>query len=372
MGTHGVIAAGQLLLTLTGVSLLFACLQSNGAMEAAAQRVLGLSRGRVALLPLVFFMLAALLAMVGPGAILSVALLAPMAMRTGVPVGVSPFLIALMIGNGANAGNLSPFSSVGVIVNGLMTRSGLGGHPLRIWFFHAAAHLAVALGAYVLFGGLRLSWRAAGSAHQNIPPFTRPQSVSLAALFLWMAAVIAFRWPLGWTALGFGACLLLASKAPWRLALAKMPWKVIAMVVSISTAVGVIEQAGGLQWFQAAVGTYATPATVHPVLAFLTGIISAYSSTSSVVLPAFLPMVPGIAARLPGTDALALAISINIGSAMVDVSPLSTLGALCIAAAPEGASKPQLFTRLMIWGFAMAFVAAGICYLAAPLFPPTV
>ena len=93
------IAAGQLLLTLTGVSLLFACLQSNGAMEAAAQRVLGLSRGRVALLPLVFFVLAALLAMVGPGAILSVALLAPMAMRTGVPVGISPFLIALMIGS---------------------------------------------------------------------------------------------------------------------------------------------------------------------------------------------------------------------------------------------------------------------------------
>ena len=88
------IAAGQLLLTLTSVSLLFACLQSNGAMEAAAQRVLSLSRGRVALLPLVFFVLAALPAMVGPGAILSLALLAPMAMRTGVPVGISPFLIA--------------------------------------------------------------------------------------------------------------------------------------------------------------------------------------------------------------------------------------------------------------------------------------
>ena len=42
----------------------------------------------------VFFVLAALPAMVGPGAILSVALLAPMAMRTGVPVGISPFLIA--------------------------------------------------------------------------------------------------------------------------------------------------------------------------------------------------------------------------------------------------------------------------------------
>lgn len=363
------IAVGQLLLTLVGVSLLFACLQSNGAMEAAALRVLALSRGRVAVLPLVFFVLAALLAMVGPGAILSVALLAPMAMRTGVPVGVSPFLIALMIGNGANAGNLSPFSSIGVIVNGLMTRTGLGGHDLRVWFFHAAAHLAVALGAYLLFGGLGLSWRSAGSAHQNILPFTRRQAVSLAALFLWMAAVIVLRWPLGWTALGLGMGLLLAGFAPWRVAVAKMPWKVIAMVVTISTAVGLIEQAGGLQWFQAAVGTYATPQTVHPVLAFLTGIISAYSSTSSVVLPAFLPMVPGIAARLPGTDPFALAVSIIIGSAMVDVSPLSTLGALCIAAAPAGTNKPQLFTRLITQAFAMAFVAAGICYLVAPLFP---
>ena len=289
------IAGGQLLLTLTSVSLLFACLQSNGAMEAAAQRVLGLSRGRVALLPLVFFVLAALLAMVGPGAILSVALLAPMAMRTGVPVGISPFLIALMIGNGANAGNLSPFSSIGVIVNGLMTRSGLGGHGLRVWFFHAAAHLAVALGAYLLFGGLGLSWRTAGSAQQCIPRLTRPQTVSLAALFLWMAVVIVLRWPLGWTALGFGAALLLFSFAPWRVAVAKMPWKVIGMVVTISTAVGFIEQAGGLQWFEAAVNNYATPLTVHPLLAFFTGIISAYSSTSSVVLPAFLPMVPGIA-----------------------------------------------------------------------------
>lgn len=92
-------------------------------MEAAAQRVLGLSRGRVALLPLVFFVLAALLAMVGPGAILSLALLAPMAIRTGVSVGISPFS---------------------------------------------------ALGAYLLFGGLGLSWRTAGSAQQCIPRLIRP------------------------------------------------------------------------------------------------------------------------------------------------------------------------------------------------------
>ena len=167
--------------------------------------------------------------------------------------------------------------------------------------------------------------------------------------------------------LGRAMALGLAA-AGWRVAVGKMPWRVIALVVTISTGVGLLERAGGLQWLQAAVAGWSTPATVHPLLALLTGLISAYSSTSAVVLPAFLPMVPGLAARLPGTDPLALAISVNIGSAMVDVSPLSTIGALCIAAAPEGVDRGRLFTRLMIWGFAMALVAAGICYVGAPWF----
>ena len=34
-----------------------------------------------------------------------------------------------------------------------------------------------------------------------------------------------------------------------------------------------------------------------------------------------------------GGDPLAVALSINVGSSLVDVSPLSTIGALCVAAA---------------------------------------
>ena len=70
-------------------------------------------------------------------------------------------------------------------------------------------------------------------------------------------------------------------------------------------------------------------------MAFVTGIISTWSSTSGVVLPAFLPTVPGVLARLGGGDPLALSLSINVGSSLVDVSPLSTLGALCVAAVED-------------------------------------
>lgn len=361
----------QLFLTLAGVTLLFAVAQVNGALEAAAQRVLRLARGRGAVLPVVFFVLAALVAMVGPGAILATAIVAPFAMTAGVRAGVSPFLIALMVGNGANAGNLSPFSTVGVIVGGLMTRAGLGGHEYRVWFFHAAAHILVAAAAYGLFG----AWRARGTGAVKIQsgeilPLDRKQQVTLAVLGLWMVAVTAFRAPLHYAGFAAAAVLLALRMAePWA-AVKRMPWKVIALVVTISTAVGYLERAGGLAWFQDLLARLATPETVHGVIALLTGAISAYSSTSGVVLPAFLPMTPGIAARLPGVDPVALAVSINIGSALVDVSPLSTIGALAIAAAPPETDTKRLFRNLLWWGLSMSVVGAVICYLGAPWFAP--
>ena len=107
-----------------------------------------------------------------------------------------------------------------------------------------------------------------------------------------------------------------------------------------------------------------TPKTVTGLIAFLTGLVSVYSSTSSVVLPAFLPTVPGLALRLGGIDPMAIASSMNIGAHLVDVSPLSTIGALCIAAVPAGAETHALFNKLMAWGLSMTLVGAAGCWVA--------
>lgn len=368
MEARAVSASLQLLITLAGVTLLFGCAQANGTMEGGARQVLRLCKGRIALLPPAYFLLAALLAMVGPGAILSTALLAPFAMTTGYRAGVPPFLIALMVANGANAGNMSPFSTVGAIVSTLMTQQGLGGHEYRVWFFHGAAHVAVAVAAYLLFGGLALFHEGSTDAVPAPPRMERRHALTLAVTALWIAGVALLRWPLGWSAFGAAAVLLLFRLASFREAIVHMPWKIIALVVGVSTGVSLIDEAGGFVWFQELFARLATSESVYAAIAFITGAISAYSSTSGVVLPAFLPLARGLAAHLPGVDPLALSISIVIGSALVDVSPLSTLGALCVAAAPEGSHRTALFRNLMIWGFAMAFVGAAICYLWAPLF----
>jgi hypothetical protein len=101
------------------------------------------------------------------------------------------------------------------------------------------------------------------------------------------------------------------------------------------------------------------------VIALVTGAISTYSSTSGVVLPAFLPVVPSLVQQVGGGDPLAVALSINVGSSMVDVSPLSTIGAICVAAVSDPVESRRLFNQLLIWGFSMIVVGAILCQLFA-------
>ena len=103
-----------------------------------------------------FFLLGAAMSSMGPGNIATAALLAPLAMATAVRTGIPLFLMAIMVGNGANSGALSPFAPTGIIVNGLMARNGLPGFEVQTYLYNLLAHAAVAFGGYALFGGLKL------------------------------------------------------------------------------------------------------------------------------------------------------------------------------------------------------------------------
>ena len=98
-------------------------------------------------------------------------------------------------------------------------------------------------------------------------------------------------------------------------------------------------------------------------MAFGTGVVSVYSSTSGVVLPAFLPMAPDLAQRLGGIDPLKIAWSMNVGSSLVDLSSLSTVGALYIAGAAPGTDAKALFNGLLVWGLSMSIVGAVLCWI---------
>ena len=146
-------------------------------------------------------------------------------------------------------------------------------------------------------------------------------------------------------------------------ALRKMPWSVIMMMSGVTVLIALLEKTGGLDLFTAALAVLATPKTITGVIAFVTGLISVYSSTSGVVLPAFLPTIPGLIMRLGGGDPVSIATSMNVGAHLVDLSPLSTTGALCLAGVSPAENIRGVFNKLLAWGLSMTVVGAVISYL---------
>jgi di/tricarboxylate transporter len=351
-----------LFVTLAGVTLLFALAESNGTLERLAGGALLLARGDASRLPVLLFLIACAVSTVGPGAIASVALVAPFAMAVGRSAGIPPFLTALAVTNGANAGNLSPVSAVGLIANTTMAEAGLGGHEAKVWAANFATHLLVGAVAYVALGGLRLAGRVE-KVETTAPAtlFSGPQRLTVAVIAAWIAGVVGLSAPVGLAAFAAACALVLLGAADEGDALRRMPWPAILMVTGMSALVGVVERTGGMALFTALLARLATPASVNGVIAFVTGLISTYSSTSGVVLPAFLPTVPGLVREVGGGDPLAIALSINVGASIVDVSPLSTLGALCVAAVADVQASKDLFRRLMAWGLSMTVVGALLC-----------
>jgi di/tricarboxylate transporter len=356
---------------LFGVTLLFGEAQSNGTLDRIAGVAIQVARGHRALLPLIFFALALLISTIGPGNIAAVALLAPVAMTIAGRAGVGAFLMTIMVANGANAGAFSPIAPTGIIANGLIARIGLSMDPWsQVYLPSLLAQSLIALIGYLGFGGLRL-WGADHRSHAldaqalglTGGPLTRAQLITLAAIAALLVGVIGLKADIGFLSLALGVVVMLAGATDQEQAIKQVPWDTIIMVCGVSTLVAVLESTGGMDLFTTLLASISSRENITGVMAFVTGALSIYSSSSGVVMPAFIPTVPGLIEKLGGGDAVAIVSAINVGSHVVDVSPLSTLGAMCIAAADPSEDRALLFRNLLAWGFAMAIVGAIVSYL---------
>ena len=356
----------QLFLTLAGVTLLFTQAQVNGTLDKVAHAAVRTCRGNVGLIPIMFFVLGGGIASVGPGNVSTAALLAPMAMAVAARAGVPMFLMAIMVGNGAQAGSLSPFAPSGIIVNGLMARVGLVGYEWPTYWTNLVAHAALAFMGYFAFGGWRLFRFAYTGPSEDGPEATRFNAknwLTLGVIVTLLIGVVFFGANVGMGAFAGAAVLAALRVADHQESVRKMPWAVILMVSGVTVLIALLEKTGGLDLFTSMLARFATRQSVTGIIAFVTGLISVYSSTSGVVLPAFLPTIPGLIARLGGGNPLAIAYSMNIGAHLVDMSPLSTTGALCLAAVPATQDVRAVFNKLLAWGLSMSVVGAFWCYL---------
>jgi di/tricarboxylate transporter len=284
---------------------------------------------------------------------------------------IPPFLMTIMVAHGCIAGALSPIAPTGIIAAGLMGRLGMSGFERQNYLANLLANAAVAALGYLAFGGWRLFGRhPQDGALEGRPPEPEPGGtmtlrhwVTLGAIALLVVGVIGFRIHVGMGALAAAVLLTLGQVTDERPVIPALPWSVILMVCGVTVLTALLEKTGGIDLFTTLLARCATQRSITGLIALVTGLVSVYSSTSGVVLPAFLPSVPGLVAKLGGGDPLAIASSILIGGHLVDVSPLSTVGALCIASAPLAADRRLLFNQVLAWGLSMSVVGALGCYL---------
>jgi Na+/H+ antiporter NhaD/arsenite permease-like protein len=375
--TIGEVLAGfptDLFVTLVGVTLFFTLARGNGTLGRVVRVAVRCCRGNAGLIPVLFFGLSCGIASIGAGNIATAALIAPLAMAVAERERIPPFLMTIMVAHGCVAGALSPIAPTGIIASGLMQRLGMSGFEQQNYLANLVANAAAAAVGYLAFGG----WRLFGRRDEYVPAadddrgdVTYPdagermspsQKATLAAIAILVIGVVGFGVHVGMGAFAAAVVLILSKAVDERPAIPALPWSVIVMVCGVTVLTALLEKTGGIKAFTTLMAQVATPRTAAGLMALVTGLVSVYSSTSGVVLPAFLPSVPELVGQLGGGDPGAIATSILIGGHLVDASPLSTIGALCIASAPIAADRRLLFNQVLAWGLSMAVVGALGCY----------
>lgn len=359
---------GELFLMLVGITLLFSMAQLNGTLDKITKYLMSLVKGNPALFPLFFFFLTFVLASIGPGNIAAVALVAPLGMVIATKAGINPLLMGIMICTGANAGAFSPVSPTGIIMAGLASKIGITDRniPFLIYFSTALIQALSALAAYFLFKGY--SNKENALLHKFLKEhkterLNKTQILTAAVIALLILGVALFRIPVVLGAFAAVAFLTLTGASDSEDAIKNMPWSAIMLVTGVTVLIGLLEKTGGLDLATSAIARYSGTGNINFFLAFITGIISAYSSSSGVVMPTFIPLIPKLIEKLGGGNAIEMLISISVGSHMVDVSPLSTLGAIVIASYQVKEERPKLYRNFLLWGLAMAVVGAILSYI---------
>ncbi len=359
----------QLFLRLTGITLLFSLATVNGALDQIAWRTIALVRADPRLVALLVFGLSALLASSGAGNFATTAMLSPVVMGIGGRLGVSSLLMSFMLVNGASSGAFSPIAPTGIVAAELMGRMGMGGSEWAVFLNSLAAHTLVALVGYFVLGGHKLR-KATGlpsqAADAKVEPgshFGRSRLFTIAVIAGVGVSAVGFQLDIGIAAFIGAALLILSGVASESSALKSMPWGVILMVCGVTTLVEVIQAGGGIALFARLLSGISDSTYLPGVIALVAGVLSVYASSIGVVMPALLPAVPTLIAYFGGGNPLMVAFSINVGAHLVDISPLSPLGAMCLAYAPPQENRQRLFRQLMTAGWLMAFAGSVLCQL---------
>jgi di/tricarboxylate transporter len=337
------------------IMTMFTYAQVNGTMEKITRYLLRFAKGKIGLVPIIMFFIAFFVAGLGPGAY-SIGMTAPIAMAISHKAKIPPLLMITMVGTGISAAGLSPFAVAGTLAAEATKTFGAGNLGIVLFVNGLIGNIVVAVVAYIVFGGLKL-WKGGSmeGLDLTVEPFTVKQKITALGILALMVSVLGFKVDISIAAMFITAVYALLSCAPEKDVWKNLPWSVIVMLFGVSMLVAAAEEFGGIKLFVAIVSKYSTAITANAFLSFFPGLVSAYAASSPTMLT-FLPLVPGLAANT-GASVTALCSSIVFSAFVVDCSPFSTIGAVCLANLDQEENYNKSFKGLLIWAIGLIVMA---------------
>ena len=125
--------SADLVLTLIGVTYLFAIARQNGTVDLIVRSSVKAVGGRVALIPWVMFGVTAVITAIGAASPAACAIIGPIALGFAGRYKISPLMMGMFVVHGAQAGGFSPISIYGTITNSVMEDNGLPSSEMTIF-----------------------------------------------------------------------------------------------------------------------------------------------------------------------------------------------------------------------------------------------
>lgn len=330
----------SLFIMLLGVTYLFSMAQINGSLDLLAQKVIALAGRRVYLIPVIIYVFSIVLAALGPGSVPTMAIMMVFSMSLAAEMKISPVLLSTLTVLGSCAGGLSPLAATGIIGANLCAEFGLTGIENDFLLNGVFSFSVYAVIVYVWLGGYKL--RAAEDVGEKvIPAFNRKQLLTIAGIVAMVFMVMLLHINVGLVSFAVAAVLSFLRVSEEAKAIRHIPWNTLLLITGVGVLMQLIIDLGGINILSAALVSIMSAKSAAAVMGLTSGIMSWFSSSSGVVMPTLLPTVPHIAQQLGGVNELELASSITTISHVAAISPLSTGGALALAAYASAANANQ-------------------------------
>lgn len=359
---------GSLFLTLAGITLLFAIVQTNGALELLMKKIIAKTGRFVVLVPLIVFIFAWLVSASGPGLIPTAALIVVLAIPIAHETGFHPVMLAIIGVHAADAGRFTMLTVEGNLVTSLLADQGYTENimfPMCLSVTILALILSVI--AWVFYKGYKVKPSDIQVSRAD-EPFTMQQILSLLGMLAMCIMILVFKFETGLAALSVAAVLIILKVSDEGVAIKSMPWGTILLVTGVGVLMNLVIECGGIDLLSDFLASIMTPTTASALSGITAGVLSWFSSTLGVVIPTLVPTTSNIIQSVGGdVTVLEIVAAIGFASSSAGLSPASTAGALTMGAISGDPEFSKLYKsdKLFIELFAWAAVSIAIIALIA-------